>query len=165
MREVVKRIVTKDDANLPCQLDESIRVHEGDWSRVVVARAALDHAAHVLVVEESVVVRDARLESGDDVRVVEVHVLDAAGEVLVDDEPLFHVRHASDVEIPVEVELVKITPDSVPRSDSVHGQNDIPAFPAIKHHHHELIFDLLPGILSKERNFVNRNLQRPLTLK
>ena len=56
---------------------------------------------------------------------VEVEVLDAPGEVIVDDEPPLYVRNAADVEVTVQVQLVKLPVDSVLDLDTVHGQDNV----------------------------------------
>lgn len=49
------------------------------------------------------------LHSIDDVRAVQQHVLDAAGEIASGHHALLHVRHATDVQVTVKVELSVIT--------------------------------------------------------
>ena len=119
--------------------DEGLGVLEGHRHREVVDRAALDHAADVLVVVEPVVVAETGLEAGDHVGVVQVHVLDAAGEVLEDDEALLDVGHAADVEVPVEVELVEVSLDSVTDSHPVYAQDHVPPLPG----HHDLVEEVV----------------------
>ena len=80
------------------------------------------------VVVELIVVTELVFESRDDVGMIEVHVLDAAREVLVDDEAVFDVRNSSDVEVPVEVQLHEVAVNAIANPDSVDRHDDVATF-------------------------------------
>jgi hypothetical protein len=71
------------------------------------------------VVVELIVVSELILEGRNDVRMIEVHVLDAAREVLVDDEAVFDVGNSSDVEVSIEVQLHEVAVNAIAYPDSV----------------------------------------------
>ena len=109
------------------QADEGLAVLEGDGDGEVVDGTTLHHAADVVVVVEPVVVQQAVLEAGDDVGMVEIHVFDASGEILKDDQALLDVGDAADVQVAVQVEPVEVSLDSVPDPDAIDGKDDVAA--------------------------------------
>ena len=44
----------------------------------------------------------------DNVGMIQVHILDASGEVFEDNKTFFDVGHASDIELAVQIQLVEI---------------------------------------------------------
>ncbi len=59
---------------------------------------------------------------------IEVHVLDAPREVLVDDEAVFDVGNSSDVEVSIEVQLHEVAVNAIANSDSVDRHDDVATF-------------------------------------
>lgn len=65
------------------------------------------------------------LQLPDEVRRVQVNVLDAAGEVLRHDEAFLPVRHAADVQHAVQVQLVEVAFDLSIHNHAVHREENV----------------------------------------
>ena len=74
----------------------------------------------------SVIIEETICEASDDIAVVKIHIFYAAIEILIDYQTILYILHPSNIQIPIQVQLVKIALDSVSDTDSVHGQDDIP---------------------------------------
>ena len=74
----------------------------------------------------SVIIEETICEASDDITVVKIHIFYAAIEIFVDYQTILYILHPSNIQIPIQVQLVKIALDSVSDTDSVHGQDDIP---------------------------------------
>ena len=84
--------------------------------------------AHVISCSP-VIVKEPVLESSNDVGVIEVHVFNATGEVFKDDEALVNMGHAPDVQVPVQVETLKVPFDPVADTNPVHGEDQVTPVP------------------------------------
>ena len=107
--------------------------------------------ARLTIAVKIVFVAELVLEGGDDVGVVDVHVLDAAGEVLVHHQTVLDVGNASDVEVAIEVQLHEVALDAVADSNPVHRHDDVTALPGDE--------DLVEGVVVKQRPQGHRSLE------
>ena len=82
---------------------------------------------------------------------IEIHVLDAAGEVLVNDQTVFNVRHAADVKVSVEVHLHEVAVNAISNSDAIDRHDDVTTFP--RNH------DIVKGVVVEERPQGHRRFQ------
>lgn len=72
-------------------------------------------------------------ESSYDIRVVEIHVLYASGEVFKDQKTFLDIWHASNVEVPVKIELHEVPKDAVSYTHSVDRHDHVTPFPGYHH--------------------------------
>ena len=107
--------------------------------------------ARLTIAVKIVFVAELVLEGGDDVGVVDVHVLDAAGEVLVHHQTVLDVGNAADVEVAIEVQLHEVALDAVADSNPVHRHDDVTALPGDE--------DLVEGVVVKQRPQGHRSLE------